>query len=211
MKLEACQNLFATPVLSFSLPDADRLNAELMTEIAAMRAASAGVQKTNKQGWHSKGGVFTAPEGPMRELSDHIREAFFAATRLIAPNFDIDAHEARFQGWVNVNPKGGYNIPHVHPGHQWSGCYYVAQPEVSDGTSGVIEFLDPRGSLADVTMLKAPAFGSAYRLRPAAGTLLVFPSYLVHWVHPNQQDADRVSIAWNGRFKRRQDTPAETD
>lgn len=211
MKLEACQNLFATPVMTFSLPDAEALNADLTTEIAAMRAASPGIQKTNQKGWHSKGGVFTASEGPMRVLSDHIREAFFAATRLIAPDFDIDAYDARFQGWVNVNPKDGYNIPHIHPGHQWSGCYYVAQPDVPESPSGMIEFLDPRGSLADVAMLKAPAFGSAYRLRPTAGTLLVFPSYLVHWVHPNQQDEDRVTIAWNGRFKRKRGMSNQND
>lgn len=63
----------------------------------------------------------------------------------------------------------------------------------------MIEFLDPRGSTGvrapDVSMLFAPKF----QIRPRAGTLLIFPAYLTHWVYPNQDDADRISVAFNAR------------
>jgi hypothetical protein len=32
--------------------------------------------------------------------------------------------------------------------------------------------------------------------------LLMFPSYLRHWVYPNESDQDRVTIAFNVRFAR---------
>jgi hypothetical protein len=34
--------------------------------------------------------------------------------------------------------------------------------------------------------------------------VLIFPASMVHWVHPNESDQDRVTIAFNGRFRRRQ-------
>ena len=36
------------------------------------------------------------------------------------------------------------------------------------------------------------------------GQVLIFPATLVHWVHPNDSDDDRVTIAFNGHFRRRQ-------
>ena len=42
--------------------------------------------------------------------------------------------------WLNVNQKGNFNPPHIHPGNDYSGCYYITYPE----NSGVIHFLDPR-------------------------------------------------------------------
>lgn len=207
MKLDACQNLFSTPVLSFTVPEAETLNTRLVQEILAIRDTSQGVVRTNRMGWHSTGGLFRRKEPGIATLCTHIHESFCAATRLIAPGFDIDAHEAQLQGWLNVSPQGAYNTPHSHPRHQWSGCYYVTQPEVEEGQSGMIEFLDPRGSLSDATLFGASAFSSSFRLRPQPGTLLVFPSFLQHWVHPNQQPEERITVAWNGRFKpRKKDT-----
>lgn len=207
MKLQACQNLFPTPVLSFSVPEAETLNAQFEQEIRAIRDAEDGVTRTNRNGWHSDGGLFQRDEPGIAALCAHIRDSFVAATRLIAPGFDIDAHDARLQGWINVSPQGAYNTPHSHPRHQWSGCYYVTQPEVEEGQSGMIEFLDPRGSLSDATLLRAQAFSHSFRIRPEQGTMLVFPSFLQHWVHPNQQPQERITVAWNGRFKPRKKNP----
>jgi hypothetical protein len=44
-------------------------------------------------------------------------------------------------------------------------------------------------------------FAPKIRKRPQAGTLLVFPSYLRHWVYPNEQDDLRISIAFNAKFR----------
>ena len=39
--------------------------------------------------------------------------------------------------------------------------------------------------------------GRTSTLRPEPGQLVVFPSFLMHWVWPNQSDEDRIVIAWN--------------
>jgi len=32
--------------------------------------------------------------------------------------------------------------------------------------------------------------------------MILFPSYLVHWVYPNEADTERWSIAFNATFKK---------
>jgi uncharacterized protein (TIGR02466 family) len=109
-------------------------------------------------------------------------------------------------GWININGRGAFNKPHNHPDCLLSGCYYVQVPESVDPTSGQIEFLDPR---AGANMVSSPylAFRPSMGLRPRAGQLLIFPAYLAHWVLPNAEDQDRISIAFNIRL--RSHAPAE--
>ena len=57
--------------------------------------------------------------------------------------FNPDLFDARFSGWINVNPKGGSNILHSHPNSHWSGVLYIQQPTEVDGFSGMIEFVNP--------------------------------------------------------------------
>ena len=98
-------------------------------------------------------------------------------------------------------PRGASKRPHTHPGAHWSGVYYVAQPAVAPGNSGMIEFVDPRSDLPNWRILKAPPFRMKKKLRPQPGDLILFPSYLVHWVYPNEAEEERVSIAFNATFK----------
>jgi len=49
----------------------------------------------------------------------------------------------------------------------------------------------------------AVLFPSKVQFRPVAGTMLIFPSFLKHWVYPNQDDEERVSIAFNARVEPR--------
>ena len=37
-------------------------------------------------------------------------------------------------------------------------------------------------------------------MKPAPGTLVVFPSTLKHWVHPNTAEEERVTIAINAKI-----------
>ena len=50
--------LFFSPLLTFQLPGATELNRTLSAEIAAMRAQSAGIQRSNKNGWRSERDFF---------------------------------------------------------------------------------------------------------------------------------------------------------
>ena len=121
------------------------------------------------------------------------------ATRRIG-KADPDSLDLKLFAWMNVNPVGTYNAPHTHPGAHWSGVYYVSQPDVEDDNAGRIEFLDPRSDLPNWRILNARAFNPKRSLKPQPGEMILFPSYLVHWVYPNVADSERISIAFNATF-----------
>jgi len=54
-----------------------------------------------------------------------------------------------------------------------------------EGSSGAIEFLDPRVNANAFTIEGAACFNRKFIINPAPGNLLMFPSYLTHWVQPN--------------------------
>jgi uncharacterized protein (TIGR02466 family) len=200
------QKLFSTPLIRFKVPDCAILNAALLMEGEQMRAQSGGVSKSNRGGWHSEGNLFESDAPSIQSIKDAAETAVVETTRKLNTKFDPAEFNLKLFAWMNANPVGGYNAPHTHPGAHWSGVYYVAQPDVEEGSSGMIEFLDPRFDLQHWKILDASAFRPKLTFRPSVGELIVFPSYLMHWVHPNQSDEERVTIAFNATFRRRKKT-----
>jgi len=111
----------------------------------------------------------------------------------------------RVEMWANVNAPGHSNAMHCHPGCLWSGVYYP-DPGGADapGSGGELMLEDPRFPTAYMTvpdlLLKRPdgkPMRSQFAIRPQAGLLVLFPSWLKHSVTPHKGDRDRVSIALN--------------
>jgi uncharacterized protein (TIGR02466 family) len=199
-QLDALKPLFYTPLAAFHLPDAGLLNAQLLAEAQALCAISPGQQRSNHNGWHSDDDFFDREEPGCRALQGQILDAVRQATLGIAPAFNFASQAAQFQGWININGRGGFNAPHTHPGWAWSGCYYVQVPQGETDRSGCIEFLDNRTNLQVPSIKDAACLQSKYMVKPQAGMLLIFPSWLSHWVYPNEDDTERVTIAFNARF-----------
>lgn len=205
INLDRSESLFSTPLLRFSVNDHAALDAALLAEGARMRALDGGVAKSNKGGWHSQGNLLSSDAACIVTLRKAVEQAIVAANRKVKATVDPDILRLKLFGWMNINPPGGFNAPHTHPGAHWSGVYYVAQPAVEDGTSGMIEFLDPRSDLPNWRILGARAFRPKRRFRPQPGEIVIFPSYLVHWVYPNDTPEERVTIAFNATFKKARD------
>ncbi|MBW4706827.1 hypothetical protein KX928_03400 [Roseobacter sp. YSTF-M11] len=195
------EKLFSTPLFRFRVADAAALNAALLGEEKRLRAESEGVEKSNHGGWHSAGNLFADTTPCIQRLKAAAENAVLEATARINTKVDPKIYKLKMFAWMNTNPPGGMNAPHTHPGAHWSGVYYVSQPEVETGKSGKIEFLNPRTDLPNWRLLKAPAFSAKKSLRPEPGELILFPSYLVHWVYPNQTDENRVTVAFNATFR----------
>jgi uncharacterized protein (TIGR02466 family) len=191
---------FPTPIFWFQVPDAAQLNADLVKDTMAIRATSKGMRRSNQNGWHSDTDLFRRPEASFKSLTRSIGEAVYTVTQKVAPKFELKDRQVISEGWVNVSDTGAYNTPHRHPGFVWSGCYYVQLPDKPRGRSGQIEFIDPRARDAGQTLGDCEAFASKMQYQPVAGTLVVFPSYLLHWVYPNEEAGERISIAFNVRF-----------
>ena len=200
LKLQGVQPLFYSPLTVFELEDAASLNLQLLTEIADIRADSPGLDRSNWRGWHSEDDFFERTEFGFQALRAHILEAVQTCTKNVSPDFDVSRYEIQAQGWINVLGRGGLNTPHDHPNWTWSGCYYVSVPEGDKDLSGNIEFFDTRTNVRTLTVDGAACFASKFVMKPRAGMLLMFPSYLRHWVYPNESEEERVSVAFNARF-----------
>ena len=197
--------IFPLPLLSYRLPDAVELNARLLSEIDERQKAEKGYARSNRKGWHSGDDFFMREEPAHRDVGKRIVDCISDATKRLASPDCLDKAVFELQGWINVNPQGAYNVPHDHPGSFWSGTYYVARETAKRPKSddGAIAFLDSRSPPSGQSLLDAKIFRSTHTERPEPGTLLIFPSNLKHWVHPNQSVSDRVTLAFNAIARRK--------
>lgn len=195
------EKLFSTPLFRFRVTDAESLNKELMHQEQRLRSQSEGVEKSNRGGWHSAGNLFEQETPCIQTLKEASQAAVLQATGQINNKVDPKIYKMKMFAWMNSNPPGGFNAPHTHPGAHWSGVYYVSQPKVETGSSGKIEFLNPRTDLPNWRIFKASAFSAKKSIRPQPGDLILFPSYLVHWVYPNETEEERVTVAFNATLR----------
>lgn len=97
--------------------------------------------------------------------------------------------------WSNLNRQGDVHLPHTHSNNLLSGVYY---PRAAHSSS--IEFVDPRPAAAvlqpEVKTL-SPANAEIWPHQPKDDTMIVFPSWLMHYVPRNTSDEPRTSIAFN--------------
>lgn len=108
------------------------------------------------------------------------------------------------QGWPNINRLGDYHDPHNHPYAYLSGTYYVRVPDQSTPPSsrpdirpGCITFYDPRGAVNMTAIKNDPQIEPEFTVSPKAGMILLWPSFLMHFVHPNLVERLRISISFN--------------
>ena len=124
-----------------------------------------------------------------KKLNKHV--AAFAR----ALEFDLEGRAlAMTDCWVNVMPKQVVHGLHLHPLSTISGTYYVQTPKGCPG----IKLEDPR---LDRFMAAPPRKAGAARpwveMPAAAGSLILFESWLRHEVPPNPLAAERISISFN--------------
>jgi uncharacterized protein (TIGR02466 family) len=196
--------LFPVPLLTARLPGLAALNARLLGEIAKRRDVEPGIERSNRYGWHSERDLFSRHEPGHKALVEALDALVGASTRKLMPDMPQDM-VARHEGWVNVSPTHAMNAPHGHPGAFWSGVYYVQVPppdDPSDQMSGAIEFIDPRGAIGTNGRIETPFTRDKFTVRPTPGTCLLWPSFLKHWVYPNNSQQERVTIAFNSWYTR---------
>jgi uncharacterized protein (TIGR02466 family) len=102
-------------------------------------------------------------------------------------------------GWGAVNRQGHYNTVHVHPLGTWSGVYYVDPGEMgTDSSDGNLEFAHPVPAAA-MTFFPS-VLPSARLVRPQAGLMILFPSYLLHSVRMYRGGRPRICVPFNAHL-----------
>ena len=204
--------LFATPLVTFDVPDAAALNVELRRVIEQREKSHPSTQKSNLGGWQSSWDMDRWGGAPAIKL--------LAIGRNLANRVTTDRQGRPVNGphpgffavtwlanmWANVNRSGDGNEYHSHPGAYLSGVYYVDDGGIAADASlgGELEFMDPRGPLP---AMNAPHLGFAMpgglsagateRVPPKSGRLVLFPAWMMHQVRPYRGAALRISVAFN--------------
>ena len=182
---------FPTPIYVLDIKDKS-LNIELEKNILDWMNQDKGVSRTNIQGWHSPTNMHEKPE--FKKLVG----ALYEAQVKIYKEECLDSEPVIGNMWANVNPPGGMNRAHQHPNSLWSGVYYVKTPE----NCGNLKIDDPRTAFSMIRP-KTKDVELPQRLwrethfKPEAGRLIMFYSWLMHCVDPNQSNDTRISVSFN--------------
>jgi uncharacterized protein (TIGR02466 family) len=189
---------FSVPIHIVDSKLSDEFLETLKKDIYLLRDNDTGFRLSNNKGWHSTSDLFLKKEESFRGVCSTCASSIASIMKSYDENFNHEAIDARFAGWINVNPKGGSNLIHSHPNSHWSGVLYIQQPSDVTGNSGMIEFINPNQEGRDLAgLLPKNGFDPIMRIRPKAGQMVIFPSYLLHSVYPNDSDQDRITIAFN--------------
>lgn len=94
--------IFATPLGTFSVPNAAQLTPRIAKVILAREKAEVGIDRSNKGGWHSDDKLMNWPELEFADLGDTFRSAVSHMISLTSgkQRFNI---KLTMSSWANVN------------------------------------------------------------------------------------------------------------
>ena len=98
--------------------------------------------------------------------------------------------------WFSINRKYTYHEEHHHMPDVWSGVYYVQADQDHPGLTLVNSNQKthwPRTGVTQLTESNSPEVTCV----ATTGTVIIFPSYLLHKVHQQMVDKERITVAFN--------------
>jgi uncharacterized protein (TIGR02466 family) len=187
------ENWFLIPISYDFLFNID--NQKLKEYAYSLKNVCAGNILSNEGGWQSKNLNFNEN----LEINKLVTEIENRSLEVLK-KYDLNKNYKTFVQniWININKKGDFNIPHVHPGSFFSGVFYVNCNE----NSGNIVFENPSIGfeyfIANNEIEKINNYNSGRMHHvPQNNKLVIFPGYLNHYVEPNKNNEERISISFN--------------
>lgn len=206
---------FSIPMVDAHMSDCDGLNRELR-DLFVQRAAEGERYsndeprvRRNKSLFESRFDLFDWPDSCVQRLNEFCMKNLYRAIQELN-GYTVETlqnmHMA-VESWFHLTHQGGYFGAHNHPLHSWSGVYCVkhdGDDPASD--SGKLTFINPNiaGTMYIDTAsarFKRPYSMAPIMLRLVPGQLVLFPSWLLHEVMPYEGDSERITVAFNAKFK----------
>tara|TARA_B110000093_G_C12858521_1_gene362395 strand:- start:200 stop:799 length:600 start_codon:yes stop_codon:yes gene_type:complete len=193
------QTVFSNFIAHEYLPNID--NVSIAEYAYDLEAKGESVRVSNEGGFHS-----THLDLANSKTSDLFRELIRCVSEtFISLGFNIEEYEPVIHvAWLNINRKHNFMRHHNHNKSLLSGVYYIKTPK----NSGDLEFNSPVADhkyVVDSDCIKDfNDFNSNTWIVPAEESKLVlFPSWLVHFVQPNFSDEDRISLSFDCSVRKR--------
>lgn len=182
-------------VSNVAVDDLDLDNQPIKDYCYSLKEKQQSSQYSNIGGWHSD--LITGHIPVLNKLFVNISHRLNALHTFF--NFRDDLQISISSFWVNINGKGHANVPHTHRGFTFSGVYFVdGQPGSGDlvlvhpSQQFPYHYLDL--PFKDHSIDKS--LGTIH-YTPQPGKLVIFPSWIQHYVQPNLTDQDRISIGFD--------------
>lgn len=171
------ENIFSIPIWGFILKDQLHQNADYTDYILNLQEKQDSENKSNRGGYQSKDDLHT--HGIFQEFNGSILKA----CQSILPDKPLYIQSM----WANINEHGDFNLPHTHEG-VLSGVFYCKTPQ----NCGKLVLQDPA-----VRSYSHPIRNSNFGVNPEQLALIIFPSWLEHYVEQSESEELRVSISFN--------------
>jgi uncharacterized protein (TIGR02466 family) len=174
-------DVFNTPVWGFVLRDHHYESQDYIDYILELKANNDSLRKSNfNNGWHSECNLFE--HGIFKELSSQL---LGIATDVAKPY--VQGEFKFLEMWAMVNTRYSYNAHHIHEG-VLSGVFYLQTPK----DCGRLILCNPA-----VRSHSHPIRCKDFAIEPDRLALIMFPSWLEHYVEPSQTDEERIAISFN--------------
>ena len=211
------QALWPIPIDVQRFTEADNINPVLTRALTAIRAMEPERGSTNF--YASADDLISRIRLPEFEL---LLKFIAGAVQNLAKQSNAQAWppgkllmDLQFVGcWFQVQNGQAFHDVHTHGNCSWSGVYYVqidpseqrCQHSILGELNGVTRFYGPYTQFqagAYMDMGNAYLQNSSIDIRPEAGMLVVFPSYLSHKAMAYEGEKDRIIISFNAQINAR--------
>jgi len=164
---------------------------KIKNKILDLKSKDKGRIVSNYGGWQSKS--FKKIDKNFESLFNKIN----LAVKKIEKHLGLKEKLSLDNYWCNINYFGSFNRPHHHPYSVVSGVYYISIPK----NSGKIVFMNQSLDSFYQPIKQYNKYNSTmWSVKPENDLCLLFPSYLMHYVEPNFNKEERISISFNYGF-----------
>tara|TARA_R100001443_G_scaffold89306_1_gene95795 strand:+ start:53 stop:610 length:558 start_codon:yes stop_codon:yes gene_type:complete len=166
---------------------------KIKKEILNMKIKNKGKIISNYGGWQSKN--FLKINQNFKDLFNQIN----LSVKEVEKNLGLEKKLFLNYYWCNINSLSCFNRPHNHLGAVISGVYYVSTPKNSGNL--IFENYDSNKHITYKFVKNYNEYNSTkWTILPKENLCVLFPSYLFHYVEPNLNKKERVSISFNYGF-----------
>lgn len=202
--MKSVKHYFPTLIYSAAYPGtgAARFTAKLAREALLFRETDLEGQKWSRKNYLSGYTSYSSITDLAFRSSqfEKLKTWIDLQVQKFANELEMDLRKGRLEMtsfWINIMGEHCTHASHLHPLSSISGTFYLQVPKNSAG----IKFEDPR--LAHF-MASPPRSAKActqnrrfIEIKPKAGTLILFESWIKHEVPPNRGREERISVSFN--------------
>ena len=166
---------------------------KIKKEILNIKVKNKGRIISNYGGWQSES--FSKINENFKDLFNQIN----LSVKKIEKKLDLKKELSLNNYWCNINYLSCFNKPHNHLGAVMSGVYYVSIPKNSGNL--IFQNFDISKHITYKFIKNYNEYNSTtWTVLPKENLCVLFPSYLSHYVEPNLNKKERISISFNYGF-----------